>query len=189
MPKRCCRLYANLLRLRRRAEPMPDLRPEDFENLGDGAPRPFQVPGVYLGRSIGGTTEDTPHGEKIYHKYRVYLTLDLEDRDSIILCRYYSLERDGGGRFIFGADHSYRRDWIAANRGKLPIRFNSLPFSVFEDKLFLLELGTVTTSATGAPIHPSCYYSVIRRIIRPVEDGESFRRYPLEAPKKPRKRR
>jgi hypothetical protein len=159
---------------------VPNLRPEDFENLANGAPQPWCQPGGYIARWLGGEIRFTPWGEKLYFSWRIYLTLRLDERDSIVVYRYHDLTRDGGGRFVFGALHSYRRDWIAANWGKYPSRFNSLPYSVFEGKNILVEVRTVETAAGGVPIPTSCHYSTIRRVVRPVEDGESFTTYPLE---------
>lgn len=92
---------------------------------------------------------------------------------------FYNLERDGGGRYKFGAHHAYRKDWIVANGGKLPGNPNRLPLTIFRERLLLVEVVTVTRDQRG-PLHPSCFWSKVGRVVRPVEDGETFRGFPLE---------
>ena len=159
------------------------MKDEDFENIVPVDPLPLLQEGVYPMRYRGRRTTRYSYGEKLVFDYEVGLVPDF--RDSKTLSRYYNVKRNAAGRFKFGPLHDYRRDWIAANYGKWPAHPGRLPLSVFQSKVLLGEIETVKTHSRGRPLHPSNYYSRVGRVIRPLEDGESFETLPVEPLKFP----
>lgn len=160
-----------------------ELRDEDFENLVPEDPPILLPPGLYPARVLRQDAEQFRSSSGPYEK--IVLTCQIFTRpdltDNVALNAYYSFERGGGGRFHFGKRCNYRRDWIAANDGRLPSRRTSLPRTAWEG-LKIVEVVTVTRDGDGKALHPSNYYSKIYRFIRPVEDGETFPTLPLQPP-------
>lgn len=154
-----------------------EMRDEDFENLDPVDPPILLGEGLYPAKRIKQEARKYSYGEKLVQVWHVYISSDLTQY--VVLSAFYNLSRDGGGRFDFGKVHSYRRDWIAANGGRMPPR-NSLPNKVWEG-IKVVEVRTVTRERRG-PLHPSNYYSVVNRVVRPVEDGETFETLPLQPP-------
>jgi hypothetical protein len=158
-----------------------ELRDEDFDNVNPGELRilipnegwyPAQFVG-YKGKRYGSW------GEKLLFQWKVFTSFD--KCKSVSLCRYYNLERKGGGQFQFGPLHDYRKDWVAANGGKHPLDPKRLPLSIWKDKTFLVEVVTVRNDSRG-PLPPSFYWSRIGRLIRPLEEGERWGRLPVQPP-------
>ena len=159
-------------------QPNVSLTDEDFENINPGDSRTLiAAQGIYPALWKGGNPSVSPWGLKIKFEWLVYVAQDFSR--SIALHGFYNAKRDRGNRFIFGPNHAFRKDLIAANRGVLPSRPTSLPLSVFKDKTFYVEVVTVIRDTRG-PLHPSCYWSKVGRIIRPVGEAETVQRLPLQ---------
>ncbi len=160
------------------AEPNDDFEDDDFENVNPGDARTLiSVQGIYPASWKGRTPSASPWGPKIKFQWLVYTALDYSQ--SVALNGYYNAKRDRSKRFTFGPNHAFRKDWIAANRGILPSLPTALPLSVFRDGMFFVEVVTVIRDTRG-PLHPSCYWSKIGRVIRPMGDGEPIKRLPLQ---------
>jgi len=156
-----------------------ELRDEDFANVNPGETRVL-IPeeGWYRAQFNGYEAKRYGRwGEKLIFQWKVFTS---HDKASFkMLYRYYNLDRDKGERFKFGPLHAYRKDWVAANRGRHPLNRASLPLSIFREHLFLVEVVTVRNGA-DAPLSPSFYWSKIRRVIRPLEDGEPWEGLPVQ---------
>lgn len=151
-----------------------NLRDEDFENVDAGEPH-ILIPneGNYPARfDYGETKHYTSWGEKLIFHWIVFLSQD--QSQSVSLNRYYNLERSGGGQFKFGPLHDYRKDWIAARRGKVPVDRTRLSISIWKKSLFVVEVQTVRNDGRGRPLSPSFYWSKVARVIRPIEEGECW---------------
>lgn len=149
-----------------------DLRDEDFENVNPGEPRIFMLDGQYPAQFIGRKSKHYSWGEKLIFHWRVFISRDLTE--SKTLDRYYNAHRDKAGRFLFGDLHGYRKDWIAANGGKHPSLRSRLPITIFGNSLFLVEVISVREDSDGHPLSPSLYWSKVKRVIRPLEEGENL---------------
>jgi hypothetical protein len=159
-------------------QPNVSLTDEDFENINPGDARTWiAAAGVYPAIWKDRTSSASPWGPKIKFEWLVYVTQDFSR--SVTLHAFYNAKRDRGNRFKFGPNHAFRKDWIAANRGVLPSRPTALPLSVFKDKKFYVEVVTVIRDTRG-PLHPSCYWSKVGRIIRPVGEDETVQGLPLQ---------
>lgn len=156
---------------------MATLRDQDFENVDPGEARVWLPGGIYLAKVLRRDIKHYSWGEKLIFDWAVHTSKDLSQSET--LHGYYNVKRNGGNRLCFGPGHAYRRDWIAANEGKLPSDPKRLPPAVFYGKVLLVAVVTVEKDTRG-PIHPSCHWSKVARVIRPVEDGETFERLPLE---------
>jgi hypothetical protein len=120
----------------------------DFNNINPGESKFLVPPGVYPARFLDREAKTyVPWGEKLVFRWQIFTAYDLSS--SITLYRYYNLERDGGGRFMFGDGHHYWKDWVAANDGRRPIERKRLPPSKFENKLSLVRVVTVTSDQEG----------------------------------------
>ncbi len=151
---------------------------EDFENVNPGDARTLiAAEGIYPALWKGRTPSASPWGPKIQFEWLVYLSPDFSQ--SVRLHAYYNAKRDAGNRFRFGPNHAFRKDWIAANRGILPARSTALSLSLFKDQTFYVEVVTVTRDTRG-PLHPSCHWSKVGRLIRPLGEGECIHRLPLQ---------
>lgn len=157
---------------------MPELSDAEFENLAPGNRRPWIPPGLYPARFKTRRLDQRRKdwGEKLVCDWDVYL--DPSIKASVLLCRYYNITRDGGGRFIFGDGHDYRTDWVMANKGKLTYERQRLPVTIFEKGLFWVEVVTVDKNSKGK-IHPSLHWSKIGRIVGPVRDGQLIKTLPM----------
>ncbi len=150
---------------------------EDFEDIDPGEPRVLIEERTYTALWQKKEVRKYPFGEKLVFFWNVHMSADLSR--SVSLCGYYSLTRNRAGRFIFGPHHGYRHDWIAANDGRLPSNPKHLPSRIWEGRKFLVRVSTVTRGMRG-PLHPSCYYSRIKRVICPISEFESSQRLPPE---------
>lgn len=153
------------------------LRDEDFENVDPGESRPLIEEGVWPAQYL--RKEGIPpgrYGEKLYVWWKVFMSLD--KGRSVVLPRYYNIERNKGGRPKFGHHHAFRRDWVQSNDGRLPLEPNKLPLSIWERGLFRVEVVTVRKSDDG-PLPPSLYWSRIGRIVGPLAEGEAWEGLPL----------
>src|SRR5438552_2070076 len=92
---------------------------EDFDNVNPGEPRILIEEGLWPAEFLRIETRPSRWGEKLCVFWNVFMSLDRSR--VVVLPRFYNLERDGGGRFMFGHLHAYRRDWIVANHGRLPM--------------------------------------------------------------------
>src|SRR6188768_1725355 len=111
------------------------LRDEDFENVDAGEPH-LLLPreGWYPAKFHScETREYGSWGEKLIFHWHVFLSSDTTH--FVPVNRYYNVERDGGGRFKFGPLHDFRKDWIAANRGRLPSHPSRLPMKIWRQSL------------------------------------------------------
>ena len=154
------------------------LRDEEFENINPGVPRILLPEGLWVGKLREHDKKQTPWGEKLVLCWEIYQTLEMSG--GVTLERYYNVTRDRGGRLQFGDCHDYRRDWIAANGGKHPVRRESLSLRVFEGRCFLVAVVTVKHDGQKRPLNQSCYYSKVGWIKRPVDEGETFEALPAE---------
>ena len=154
-----------------------ELRDEDFDNVNPGEPRILIEEGLWPAEFVRKEKMPSRWGEKLCLFWKVYLSCDKSR--FIVLPRFYNLQRDGGGRLMFGHLHAYRRDWIVANHGKLPLDPKRLRPTVFEKGLCVVEVVTVRNSNDRA-LHPSLHWSRIGWIIRPMDEGESWEGLPLQ---------
>lgn len=154
------------------------LRDEDFENVDPGEPRPLIEEGVWLAQWQGREAKVYGWGEKLNFRWKVFMAFDKSR--SVNLSRFYNAIRNRAKRFLFGDLHDYRRDWVAANGGRHPLERSKLPLSIFQERLFLVEVVTVRHDSKGRPLSPSFYYSKIGRVIRPLEEGERWERLPIQ---------
>lgn len=155
-----------------------DLRDEDFNNVNPGEPRILIEQGMWPAQYL--RKEGRPpgrYGEKLYVWWRIFMSLD--KGRSVVLPRYYNIERDKGGRLKFGHHHAFRRDWVQSNYGRLPLEPNKFPPSIWEQGVFLVEVVTVRKSNDG-PLPSSLYWSRIGRIVRPLAEGETWEGLPLQ---------
>ena len=150
---------------------------EDFENIDPGQPRVLIEEGIYLALWEMKEIRKYAYGEKLVFFWKVYMSADLSR--SVPLCGYYGLIRNRAGRFMFGPHHGYRHDWIAANDGRWPEDPKKLPISIWEGRKFHVKVSTVKMGFRG-PLHPSCYYSRVKRVIRPVSEFEGLEGLPPE---------
>jgi hypothetical protein len=97
-----------------------------------------------------------------------------------VLYRYYNAERDNGGRLKFGRLHDYRKDWVNAHSGKLPLDPRRLPLSIFQEKTFLVEVVTVRKDSKRLLLPPAFHWSKISRVIRPLEEEERWEGLPVQ---------
>jgi len=156
------------------------VRDEDFDNVNPGEIRVL-VPdeGWYPAQFIG--YEDKRYngwGEKLICQWKVLTSPD--KTQFTILPRYYNLQRDKARRFKFGQLHDFSKDWIAANRGRHPLDRCNRSISIFREGLFLVEVVTVRHDSKRRPFPPTLHWSKIGRVIRPIEEGENWERFPLQ---------
>jgi hypothetical protein len=130
------------------------VREEEFENIVGGEPRTLMTPGCYPARLLRYYSKGYSWSEKLVFEWQVFSSFDQKKSDEI--SSYYNMTRDGGKRLVFGHHSAYRKDWITANGGKLPGDNRRLPLSVFQEKLLLVQVVTVTKDQRGA-LHPSLY--------------------------------
>ncbi|THJ19196.1 MAG: hypothetical protein CAF45_016315 [Nitrospira sp. CG24E] len=156
------------------------LRDEDFDNVDPGKPRILVAgEGGWPAQFAGYETKHYGKwGEKLIFQWKVFTSIDKSKFETLI--RYYNLSRNGGERFQFGPLHDFRKDWVAANGGRLPLNPSRLSLSIWKDRTFLVEVVTVRHDSKGKPISPSFYWSRIGQVIRPLEAGESWERLPLQ---------
>jgi hypothetical protein len=152
------------------------MRDEDFDNVDLGQIRPWLPEGYYPAKWKGREIKEYSWGEKLIFQWEVFTSSDL--KDPVILSTYYNARRGPGNRFIFGPCHNYRKDWVSANAGKLPVG-NQLSLSVWQQKLFIVSVVTVRHDQRGV-MHQSSHWSKVDRIVRPAEPGEQFNRLPIE---------
>jgi hypothetical protein len=157
---------------------------DEFNNVNPGDPRPWMQEGIYPARWVGKDISLSPWGEKLIMHWHVPTASDIRNLTTTVnmatpIASYYNAKRDKARRLKFGPLHSFRKDWIAANDGRLPLRPNALPLSVFKDRWFFVEVVTVNKDQKGE-LHPSCYWSKVQRVIRPVGDDEAIQRLPLQ---------
>lgn len=155
-----------------------ELHDEEFDNVNPGEsiiliPSQGFYPAQFSRREI---RQYGTWGTKLLFYWKVFVTPDMTT--SVDLVRYYNAERDKAGRFKFGPLHGYRQDWVAANRGKVPLAREKLPPSIFQGQTFVVEVVTVTRNTRG-PLSESFHWSKISRVIRPLEDDERVERCPL----------
>lgn len=154
------------------------IREEDFENVNPGEQRILLVEGCWPAEVVSFESKSYGRwGEKLIFRWKVFTSRDKST--SRILCRYHNLDRDKGGRFKFGPLHSYRKDWIAANDGKVPFDPKKLPLSIWKDRTFLVEVVTVRSASNGV-LAPSLHWSKIGRLIRPLAEEEAWERLPFQ---------
>ena len=156
------------------------LRDEDFDHVNPGEPR-ILIPreGSYPAQFNG---YESKHyglwGEKLVFQWKVFTS---KDKDAFtMLNRYYNLARDGGGRLKFGDFHDYRRDWVRANGGRLPMVRSKLPLSIFQEHLFLIEVVTVHYDNQRRPLSSTLHWSKISMVIRPLADDETWEGLPVQ---------
>jgi hypothetical protein len=154
-----------------------DLSDDDFENVAGGEPLPWLPPDQYPARLVRSRKKMyLGWGEKKIFHWQVYISPDLKQH--VELLQFHGVTRDDKGNAIFGHHSRYRKDWIAANGGRLPYDPRRLSLSVFK-KLLWVEVETVTRDQC-ASLPSSCHYSKVKRVIRLVEDGEEFAGGPLQ---------
>jgi hypothetical protein len=157
------------------------LRDEDFDNVNPGEPRFLLQEGAYPAEWVGRESKIYKGwGEKVIFLFKVFTSSDKSR--SVTLSRYYNAQRDGGNRFIFGPLHDLRKDWIAANRGKLPLENYKLSLSIWKDKMFLVDVATVRHDSKGRQLAPSLHWSKVSRVLRPMDEDEKWDRLPMEVP-------
>src|SRR5262249_17406468 len=135
-------------------------------------------PGLYPARSTDQAVHCGQWGEKLVFWYEVFK--DPSMTKAIVLFRQYNVERDKAGRFVFGDGHHYRHDWIRANGGKHAGDWKRLPPHVFQNVTLWVEVVTVTKDGRKRPIHPSLYYSKVSMIVRPFNEKDVFKTYPVQ---------
>jgi hypothetical protein len=136
--------------------------------------------GIYPAECLRWDHRPDPRwGEKEVFEYRIFRSSALASGDSTILYRYYNIKRNENGRLVFGHRHEYRKDWIAANSGRHPNDWNSLPPSIFKRGLLLVSVVTVRKDSKG-PLLKTLYYSRVDRVIGPVDAEEQFNSLPLQ---------
>jgi hypothetical protein len=155
-----------------------ELRDEDFENINPGEPRPLIEEGLWPAQWLGREARVYGWGEKLIFEWKVFMAFD--KTRSVSLSRFYNAERDKAKRFVFGPLHDYRKDWVAANGGRLPLDRSRLPLSIWRDRLFLVEVVTVRQDSKGRPLSASFLWSRIGRVLRPLMDGEHWERLPVQ---------
>lgn len=156
------------------------VRDEDFDNVNPGEPHVL-IPneGWYPAEFDGVESKFYGSwGEKLIVQWKVFTSNDLTAFKMIP--RYYNVERDKGNRFKFGEFHEYRRDWIRSNRGRHPLVRSRLPLSIWKQSLFFVEVETVRRDSKGGPLAASFHWSKIGRVIRPVEEGETWEGLPVQ---------
>ena len=153
----------------------------DFEDVEAGEPRRLlPQPGVYPAEYVTHFIRKfASWGEKLIFEWKVFTNPNLDPKQTVKLCRYYNVKRTRAGKFCFGDGHDYRKDWIAANGGRLPLDRGKVPFTVFQNKTMLVAVGSVTKDAQR-PLSPSSYWSKIEWIVGPLEEGKMIDRLPLE---------
>jgi hypothetical protein len=109
--------------------------------------------------------------------WKVFTSPDLSNY--VTLYRYYNIKRDRAKRMIFGDGHDYRKDWIAANHGRIPAERKRLPLSIWKRCKYVVVVQTVTHDQKRS-LPASSRWSKVGYVMRPVEEGESFERFPLE---------
>lgn len=155
------------------------MKDEDFENINPGEQRPWLPEGLYPGEWESYSTRFyNDFGEKLIFKWTVFTSVDLTK--SVKLYHYYGLKRDGGGRFVFGDLHDYRKDWVAGNNGRLLMDRKKLPLSLWKLGKFWLSVETVKQDQHGRILHPSSQWSKIGYVYRPFKDGQSIETLPLQ---------
>ena len=160
-----------------------DLDDDEFNDVNAGDPRPFMAEGIYPALWAARTRKKYKWGEKLIFTWTVFTTINFRNpamKDNCVsLPGYYNVRRDKGKRPIFGPGSAYRKDWIAANDGRLPQPPHRLPLSVFRGGFLFVEVATVNEDTRG-PLHRSCYWSKVQRVIRPVREDDIVERLPLE---------
>lgn len=155
-----------------------DLRDEDFDNVNPGEQRFLIEEGSWPAQYVGHEAKRYGWCEKLILRWKVFTSLDRSR--SVVLSRYYNMDRDNGGRFMFGPLHDYRKDWVAANGGRHPLERSRLSISIWKERLYLVEVVTVRHDSKGRPLSPSFYWSKVGRVIRPREEGERLERLPVQ---------
>jgi len=98
---------------------------DEFENVNPGKPRLSIPDGIYPARYVDKTITFMRWGEKLVITWKVFISVDFRDAEMrnegyVFLQGYYNINRDEGNRLVFGPHSAYRKDWIAANNGRLP---------------------------------------------------------------------
>lgn len=156
-----------------------DIRDEDFDNVNPGEQRFLLQEGWYPAQLNGCEAKHYGRwGEKLIFQWKVFTS---NDKIAFkMIPRYYNLDRDKGGRYKFGPLSGYRKDWVAANGGKLLENRSRLPLSIFRERLIFVEVVTVRHDSKGLPLSSSFYWSKVGRVIRPLEEGETWERLPIQ---------
>ena len=155
------------------------MQDEDFENIDSGPCLQIIPPGYYLADCVEYTSRvygDT-WGERLILAWKIYRSFS--PVQTVELTGYYTIRRNPAGRIKVGDRHAYRRDWIKVNHGRHPNRRDSLPISKFKEGRLLVAVVTVTQDSKKQPLHPSCQYSKVADVVRPIQDGDSLKTFPL----------
>jgi len=155
-----------------------EIRDEDFDHVDPGEPRVLIEEGVWPARWLRHEAKVYGWGEKLIFHWEVFMAFDRSR--SLSLNRFYNAKRDRANRFCFGPLHDYRKDWVSANRGRHPLERSRLSISIWKERLYLVEVVTVRHDPKGRSLSPSYYWSKIGRVIRPLEEGETWERLPVQ---------
>ena len=155
------------------------MKDEEFENVNPGEQRSWLPEGFYPAEWQDYETRlYKAWGEKLIFKWNVFTASDFTKW--VILYHYYGLQRDRGGRFVFGDLHDYRKDWVAGNNGRLLMDRKKLPLSLWKMGKFWLFVETVKEDQRGRILHPSSQWSKAGYIFCPFKDGQIIERLPLQ---------
>jgi hypothetical protein len=155
-----------------------ELRDEDFDDVNPGETLPLLEEGWWPARWQSRESKMYGWGEKLIVRWQVYTSLD--KARSATIPRFYNAQRDRANRFCFGPLHDYRKDWIAANGGRVPLVRSKLPLSIWQGRIFLVEVVTVRQDSKGRPLTSSLLWSKIGRVIRPMAELERWERLPIQ---------
>ena len=142
-----------------------------FENLEPVGTSVLLEEGVYPARWLSWHLRKYRFGEKVIFEWEVYPNGDQKEKHT--LQAFYNAKYGPTGGLQFGPRHSYRKDWIAANRGRWPPNPRNLSLSVWGKGLFWVKVMNVCEDQKGA-IHPGCYWSKVNGVIRPVDESENL---------------
>jgi len=152
--------------------------PDEFDDIEPGQARVLLQPGLYPAQYVSRSFRRfNGWGEKLIVQWKVFLSANKQHH--VTLSRYYNVQRNKALRLVIGDGHCYRKDWIAANNGRVSIERTRLPFSVFEDKMMVVAVLTVTKDSQRS-IPAFSQWSKIGWIERPLGESESLERLPLE---------
>jgi len=154
------------------------IRDEDFDNVNPGEPRVLIEEGVWPARWLRREAKVYGWGEKLIFHWEVFMACD-KSRFVVLNC-FYNAKRDRAKRFQFGQLHNYRKDWVAANGGRASLDRSKLPLTIWQARMFYVEVVTVRRDSKGRPLSPSFYWSKVGRVIRPLEEGETWERLPVQ---------